>query len=158
MSDRMAGKPNMRNLSRASRRWLVVAMYLCLIVLTAVLAFGQDFWLAVLAFGFLICFGFLHNRLVRPIAKEVGSKASDLDERQIMVRDRAHYRAYQILAALFMTSAFYMAVNAIFLGERLPVPTTSQHFVALVVSLSILIASLPSSVVAWEEPGSLSEE
>lgn len=158
MNDRTVARSSMWNLSRASRRWMVAVMYLCLTAFAAVIALGENLWWALLAIGLLVSFGVIHTRLIQPIVREAGSKTSELDERQLMVRDHAHYRAYQILGALFITSVLYEAVAVMFVGVSLPAPTTGRHFVALIVLLSILIGSLPASVVAWVEPDPPTEE
>lgn len=153
MNDRMMEEGRARHLGLTRRRMLVVAFYLCMTVFAGALGFGGDRWWVLPALGLLILAFAIHFRLIRPIALEVmKGDISKLDERQISVRDRAHYHAYQILVVAFMSVLFYAWLATGFGAPYLPMPGMSQHFAGLLFLSVQLVASLPASVVAWIEP------
>lgn len=90
---------------------------------------------------------------LRPIMSEVANKkASDLDERQLSVRDRAHYRSYQILGTILVTFTVLPLAAELYAGIDIPWSVTHWHFQGLFFLFMNLVLSLPASVVAWTEP------
>lgn len=83
---------------------------------------------------------------------EVIKKAPDLDERQLSVRNAAHYHAYQILRIVLVTITVAPLAADLYAGVSLPLSLTSWHFQGLFFFYANLTISLPASVVAWTEP------
>ncbi len=91
-------------------------------------------------------------RFLRPIMSEVIKKDRDLDERELSLRNAAHYRAYQILRSALTTVMAAPMVAFVYFGVDLPLRLTQWHFMALFFLFANLSVSLPASVVAWTEP------
>ena len=131
-------------------------MMMQLSMVAYVLAFafaGVDSWTVVLL---VLCLQSLYMvifvRFLRPVMKEVIKKAPDLDERELSVRNQAHYSAYQVLTVILtVVITAPMAANLYF-GVDLPSRITPEHFMALFLFFGDLSISLPASVVAWTEP------
>lgn len=144
----------LHTMSRARRRWLVLTMQLGMTAYALAFAFtGLNAWWL---FPLILCLQALYMviffRMLRPIMKEVVRKAADLDERQIALRNRAHYDAYQILATVVCVVTVFPLAAAPYAGVSLPISMTQWHFHGLFFFFANLIVSLPASVVAWTEP------
>ena len=152
----------LQTVSRGCRRRLVVAMYLCLAAVTLLFGFApSDSWF-VLALGLLVVAFTLYAKLLIPIMKEVtGKKDPELDERQLLVRDRANGRAYGVLGAIFLSVVLYAMLAAspgLLGGVDLPTPRTAFDFALLILLFAHLVVSLPAAMVAWTEPDPPLEE
>lgn len=158
MNYRAAGGPNAEDLSQVRRRLLVTLMYLGLVAYGGAVVLGGERWWVLLSFGPLFVAIAIHFRFILPIAKEVNKKIPNLDERQLALRDRAHYRAYQILGVLFVLTIVYAMLATVLDGVGLPTPETSAQFSGLIFLLTLLVASLPASMIAWFEPDPVPDE
>ena len=91
----------LHTMSRRGRCALVLAMQFGMVAFAVTFAFAPAtglWWLGALALCLEALYLSLFFLFLRPIMTEVANKkASNLDERQLSVRDRAHFRAYQIL-------------------------------------------------------------
>lgn len=92
----------LHTMSRAHRRLLVLTMQLGMAAYALALAFAgtNAWWILALVLCLQILYTIIFFRVLRPIMKEVVRKAEDLDERQIALRNRAHYDAYQVLGTV----------------------------------------------------------
>lgn len=153
MNDWVAQGPSRGNLSRARRRLLVAAMYLGLVAYAGAVAFGQDRWWVLLFFVPLVISIAIHFRFILPIAKEVNREVPrKLDERQLMVRDRAYYYAYRILGTILVLTIVSVTAATAFDAASLPLPRTSTQFSGLLAASALLVATLPATVIVWTEP------
>lgn len=91
-------------------------------------------------------------RFLRPVMAEVIKKDRDLDEREISLRNVAHYHAYQILVLAVTTVIAAPMGASLYFGVDLPLQLTLWHLSALFFLFANLGISLPASVVAWTEP------
>ncbi len=91
-------------------------------------------------------------RFLRPIMSEVIKKDRYLDERELSLRNAAHYRAYQILITALTTITAAPIAASVYFGVDLPLRITQWHFTALFFLFMNLSISLPATVVAWTEP------
>jgi len=137
-------------MSRGRRRALVLVMQLSMVAYALALAFaGVDSWSVVLL---VICLQSLYmvifSRFLRPVMKEVIKKIPDLDERELSVRNQAHYSAYQVLKVVLTTVTAAPLAASLFFGVDLPLRITHWHFIALYLLFMNLSFSLPASVVA----------
>lgn len=162
MSDRTADRQGTRIPSRTRRRLQVATMYLCLAGYVGSSAFGGESWWILLFLVPLVVAVVIYSRLIVPINNEVaGRKTSELDERQLAVRDRAHHHAYHILGGLLLLALVYASWSSALGvpgGERLPMPRISEDLSTLLVPAIFLVASLPASVAAWIGPDPLPDE
>ena len=83
-----------------------------------------------------------------------------LDERQRAMRNRAYFYAYLILGYTVCTLLTVGLVAFVFVSENDTVTLTATwgQAIGLVMSLTLLIALLPSMVVAWSDAGEQSIE
>lgn len=160
MSDRPAESPSsFEELGRTRRRLLVTAMYLCLAAYAGLVSLGEARWWAMLSFGPLLVAVVIHFRYVLPVAREANKKSpSRLDERQLAIRDRAYYHAYRILGAFFVLLIIYAMLVTLSDSMRLLVPTTGAQFSGVIFASTLLVASLPASIMAWIAPDPLFSE
>ncbi len=87
-------------------------------------------------------------------ARIAQSHDKDLDERQRMVRDRAHRYAYRIIAPLFFGVACYLVFLPIFsaqFGLDLPLPTNIPQGIAFLWAVMLIVLTLPMSIMTWME-------
>ena len=148
-------------MSQRHRRWLISIMQLGMSGYALALAFGEinSLWIIFLIFSLQALYTVVHFRVVRPVAKEIGNrKIEELDERQVVVRDRAHHHAYQILAMVIITVTTAPMFAALYLGVHLPLQLTYWHFAGLFFFFTNLSISLPESVISWNEPDPDSDE
>jgi len=73
---------------------------------------------------------------------------SQLDERELSLRNRAYLSAYQGVATLFLLAVIYLAFAVDF---GLWLPTTYEQASTLVWGVLLFTLSLPSAVLAWTE-------
>lgn len=144
----------LHTMSRGRRRVLVLVMQLSMVAYALALAFaGVDSWSVVLL---VICLQSLYmvifSRFLRPVMKEVIKKTPDLDERELSVRNQAHYSAYQVLKVVLTIVTAAPLAASLYFGVDLPLRITHWHFAALYLLFMNLSISLPASVVAWTEP------
>jgi uncharacterized membrane protein len=149
-----AKRSALHTMSRGRRRALVLVMQLSMVAYALALAFaGVDSWSVVLL---VICLQSLYmvifSRFLRPVMKEVIKKTPDLDERELSVRNQAHYSAYQVLKVVLTIVTAAPLAASLYFGVDLPLRITHWHFMALYLLFMNLGISLPASVVAWTEP------
>jgi hypothetical protein len=154
--ERRADEPGVR-LSRGRRRAIVVGLYLLLLATVSALAGGPGGMPSVLGatpVSYLIwlftaqftCFMLL-NYSVRGLL--LGN--AYIDERERELRDRATAVAYRVLTgAVAVLSTYAVAAYPFKLG--LPMPSTAQQLLLLLIPLGWLATSLPQSVLAWTLP------
>ena len=154
MSDQVAEGTVLGRTSRTRRRRLVTRMYLCLVVFLGAFAIPGEPWWILLALIPMFYALALYAKLIRPIAQELTDKKDpELDERELMIRNRAYYHAYRMLSIVFgLSLAYALFVTVFFRDAGLPVPKTWVNFAHLTLLLAYLVVSLPASVVAWTEP------
>ena len=154
--ERRSDEPGAR-LSRGRRRLIVAGLYLLLLATVSALAGGPGAMPSILgatSVSYLIwlftaqftCFMLL-NYSVRGLL--LGN--AYIDERERELRDRATAVAYRILTGALALVSLYVIVALIFkLG--LPIPSTAQQLLWLLIPLGWLATSLPQSVLAWTLP------
>ncbi len=154
MSAPSAKRSILHTVSRSRRRVLVAAMYVLLCVFSLGLALNTDsWWTLIVTILVEILYLIVFSRVITPINKEIASrKESDLDERQLAVRDRAHYHAYQLLGSFLVLIVVLPMAAATFGGASFPMSFTHSHFLGAALFSIHLTVSLPASVVAWMEP------
>ena len=146
-------------MGRDRRRLLVISMYLSLAATTGIFKFaGGSWWIILAAVSFVFAFA-LYGKVIRPIAHDLTEKEDpELDERELMVRNRAYYQAYRALGIIFALALASAAFFTVFFGaDELPVPGTLSDFALLMMLLGYLLISLPASIVAWTEPDAETE-
>lgn len=72
-----------------------------------------------------------------------------LDERQLALRNAAYLGAYRVVAALCVLGALYLAAAA---DAGLPLPESLAARIAAAWGVCILCLTLPSAILAWNEP------
>ena len=157
--ERRADEPGVR-LSRGQRRLIVVGLYLLLLATVSALAGGPEgigsmpsilgagpvSYLIWLATAQITCF-LLLTYSVRGLL--LGN--AYIDERERELRDRATARAYRILNGALALVGFYVIVAFVF-KVGVPIPSTAQQLLLLLIPLGWLATSLPQSVLAWTLP------
>lgn len=145
---------------RSRRRALVVTLYLAYAALVACFAFagrsgvGLVFTAGLLPAGVALMGAFWAiSQLALPYATEgTGAALRKVDERQIQVRDRAFYRAYQVISVLFGLWIVYETIARTSRLEWLWVPRTFDEYQAIVWGYLLVSMTLPSAIIAWTEP------
>lgn len=143
-----------QRLSRRRRRLLVAGVYVGLISYAGtLLALENPSWLW-LGLGGLLTTMAIHFWLLRPFTQRIAdTKESDLDERQMTVRNRAYYSAYQVLAAVVMSALLYWQIDLQHFEGALPSPDITANNATSVFTAALwLIITLPTSIIAWNEP------
>lgn len=143
-----------QRLSRRRRRLLVAGVYVGLISYAGtLLALENPSWLW-LGLGGLLTTMAIHFWLLRPFTQRIAdTKESDLDERQRTVRNRAYYSAYQVLGSVVITALLYWHLDVQQFEGALPSPdVTGENATSLFVGILWLIITLPTSIIAWNEP------
>lgn len=154
MNDQVAEGTILEKTSQGRRRHLVVRMYLCLAVTVGMFVVASEHWWILLALMPMVYAFALYTKLIQPIAKDLTEKTDrELDERELMIRNRAYYHAYRMLSVVFgLSIAYALFVKVFFSDVNLPVPETLGAFAVLILLLAHLVVSFPASVVAWTEP------
>jgi MFS family permease len=149
-----ARRSALHTMSRGRRRALVLVMQLGMVAYALTFAFsGTDsWWDVVLALCLQVLYMVIFSRVLQPIMSEVIKKDRDLDERELSLRNAAHYHAYQILSSALTTITAVPLGASLYFGLDLPLQLTHWHFMALFFLFMNLSLSLPASVVAWTEP------
>ncbi len=114
----------LHTMSRGRRRALVLVMQLSMVAYALTFAFsGTDpWWDVVLVLCLELLYMVIFFRFLRPIMSEVIKKDRDLDERELSLRNAAHYRAFQILSSAITTVTAAPATHAVaFHGAVLPI-------------------------------------
>lgn len=136
--------------TRRSRRVMVVGLSIvtALVPVTSALPAKASSYLAILG-GLVLLAGFL---LLRTSVRHIADSPDELlDERQIALRDRSYLHSYRIISGVFslLLVAIFIRVdlskNALELSDWWG---TGTWF-----SLIMLMAGLPSLVVAWLDKG-----
>jgi small-conductance mechanosensitive channel len=86
--------------------------------------------------------------------RQAQEQDSKLDERELAQRNRAAYRAFSALAVLVVLGLFYMEIaNDLAASGKANfwIPTTSDHWNALMWGFLILGFTLPAAFLAWED-------
>jgi hypothetical protein len=140
-------------LRRSQRRLLVAASYLGLIGYTTVSLTSKDSWWTLVGLLGILATVAIYTWLLAPSTQKIaGKKEEDLDERQMIVRNRAHHTAYQILGSVVAAALLYPQINHLYLDGQLWAPSiTVQNLPSVMVSAIWLIVTLPTSVIAWME-------
>ena len=139
--------------SRGRRRRWMLAMYLCAAAVVLWLAFGGDHWSLWLAIAPMLVAVTIYFKLVVPIREALTEKEDrELDERQLVVRNRAYFYAFRILGVVVFGAVLYGALTAGQTWPALPTPQTTSDFGTVGLLAAFLLGSLPASVAAWTEP------
>ena len=145
---------------RSRRRGLVVVLYASYASLIACFALadksgiGLVFAAGLLPSGVALMSAFWAvSQLALPYSTEgSGRKPELVDERQLQVRDRAFYRAYQILSSLFGLWVVYEGIARTNERQWFWVPQTFDEYQAIVWGYLLVSWTLPSALIAWTEP------
>jgi hypothetical protein len=144
---------------RTSRRRLVAAVYggYAALVVAGVLL-GRLGWawqsLFPVLFGVAGFAGFFVLRRAVQLAADLPDAA--LDERQRAVRDRAYVAAYRYVGALFFLAAVYGGLA--WDSGLLWLPGDWVAIQAIVWGVFLLVTTLPSAALAWDEPEPVGED
>lgn len=133
--------------TRSERRRLAIAAVIGHLVMIAGAALLRQptLWFAVglMIPGLCLCVG-----TVAVLRKAVGrpaSAAADLDERELLLRNRAHYTAFQGICLLMLVDLAYGLYAA---GQ----PDSGSLLSAMTAALLVLGTSLPALSLAWTLP------
>lgn len=136
--------------TRRSRRTMVIGIS----SLTALVSLSPWFsekasnYIATLG-GLMLLIGYL---LIRTSVRHIADSPDELlDERQIALRDRSYLHSYRILSSLFVVLIIALFIR-IDLSE-IPFVISDILSAGTWFSLILLMAGLPSMVVAWCEKG-----
>jgi hypothetical protein len=146
--------------STRRRRAVVIGLYASYLALIACFAgagrsgFGLVLLVALLPTAAVLVWSFMAlSQIALPYASEsVGVKLPELDERQLQVRDRAFYRAYQVLSSVAGLWIVYETIARTSTRPWFWVPVSFDEYQALVWGYLLLAMTLPSAVIAWTEP------
>ena len=136
--------------TRQSRRWMIGALTVLtiLVALSSALPTKASSYVGTLG-GLLLLVGYL---LIRTSVRHIADSPDELlDERQIALRDRSYLHSYRIIS-----SVFALALVALFI--RIDLSETAFEIsdwwgTGTWFSLIMLMAGLPSMVVAWLDKG-----
>lgn len=105
MSTPTAKRSALHTMSRGRRRALVLVMQLGMAAWALTLAVLEANSWSVVILGFCLQSSYMviFFRFLRPIMSEIIKKDRDLDERELSLRNAAHYRAFQILTTALTT-------------------------------------------------------
>ncbi len=146
--------------TRTRRRAVVVSLYASYAALVSCFAgadrsgLGLLALLALLPIGAWLIWSYLAlSQIALPYAAEgVGVKLPPLDERQLQVRDRAFYRAYQLLSSVAGLWIVYETIARTSERQWFWLPVGFDQYQAVVWGYLLLAMTLPSAVIAWTEP------
>ncbi len=145
---------------RSRRRGLVIVLYASYAVLVTCFALAEKsgiglvFTAGLLPSGLALMSAFWAiSQLALPYATEgMGRNEQLVDERQLQVRDRAFYRAYQILSSVFGLWVVYEGIARTNERQWFWVPQTFDEYQAIVWGYLLVSMTLPSALIAWTEP------
>ncbi|WP_410648301.1 hypothetical protein [Amycolatopsis sp. cmx-4-54] len=133
--------------TRSDRRSLAVAAVIGHLVVIAGAALLREptFWFAVglMGPGLGVCVS--TTAVLRKAVGRPGSAAKDLDERELLLRDRAHYAAFQGICVLMLVDLAYGLYAA---GQ----PDSGSLLSAMTAALFVFGTSLPALWLAWRLP------
>lgn len=160
MSIPTAKRSALHTMSRGRRRALVLAMQVSMVAYVLAFAFSgvNSWWLLLLILCLQSLYMVIFFRLLRPVMAEIIKKEPDLDERELSLRNQAHYYAYQVLVVVLTTVITASMAASLYFGVDLPLRITHWHFSALFFFFANLSTSLPASVVAWTQPDPAPED
>ena len=155
--------------SRKRRREAVLALYLLLVLWNAwpfmfyLVGTNEEgeipplpFLLILgISFGALVAFWAIYSTLKASIQQIADLKDSGIDERQRTVRDHAYRSAYQIVATALACVLLYGYIASDY-GWWLP--PAERAFQTLWLAAFMLTFTLPTAIIAWNEPDPAEEE
>lgn len=90
---------------------------------------------------------------LRDVTGDVANqRGNDLDEREHAIRDRAYYRAYKILSSIALCVLFYYVIALDSNVLPLRVPQAEGSRMAVFLCAFLLVTTLPTAILAWDEP------
>ncbi|KFZ76723.1 hypothetical protein ED92_40880 [Amycolatopsis sp. MJM2582] len=133
--------------TRADRRRLAVAAVIGHLVVIAGAALLREptLWFAVGLMGPGLCLCVGTATVLRKAVGRPGSAAKDLDERELLLRNRAHYAAFQGICVLMLVDLGYGLYAA---GQ----PDSGSLLAAMTAALFVFGTSLPALWLAWRLP------
>ena len=136
--------------TRKARRRLVVLWVILFVgeMLTALLENSVGVFVSAAITVFLLWGYFAIRTSVRHVADTPDEL---LDERQIAVRDRSYLNAYRIISSIFVVASLGISL-ALDMGAHLKNSINWTDSTPLV-SICLLVAVLPSLVLAWTDRG-----
>lgn len=136
--------------TRQSRRWMIGALtaLTILVALSSALPAKASSYVGTLG-GLLLLTGYL---LIRTSVRHIADSPDELlDERQIALRDRSYLHSYRIISSVFalLLIALFIRID---LSENV-FEISDWWGTGTWFSLIMLMAGLPSMVVAWLDKG-----
>lgn len=136
--------------TRQSRRWMIGALTVLtiLVALSSALPTKASSYVGTLG-GLLLLTGYL---LIRTSVRHIADSPDELlDERQIALRDRSYLHSYRIISSVFalLLIALFIRID---LSENV-FEISDWWGTGTWFSLIMLMAGLPSMVVAWLDKG-----
>ena len=136
--------------TRQSRRWMIGALTVLtiLVALSSALPTKASSYVGTLG-GLLLLIGYL---LIRTSVRHIADSPDELlDERQIALRDRSYLHSYRIISSVFAIALVALFIQ-IDLSEN-AFEISDWWGTCTWFSLIMLMAGLPSMVVAWLDKG-----
>ncbi len=133
--------------TRSDRRRLAIAAVIGHLVLIAGAALLRQptLWFAVGMMGPGLCLCVGSAAVLRKAVGRPASTASDLDERELLLRNRAHYSAFQGICALMLVDLAY----GLYAAEQ---PDSGSLLAAMTAALLVFGTSMPALSLAWTLP------
>ncbi|MFJ8915375.1 hypothetical protein [Amycolatopsis sp. NPDC102389] len=133
--------------TRSDRRRLAVSAVIGHLVVIAGAALLREptLWFAVglMVPGLCLCVG--TAAVLRKAVGRPGSAAKDLDERELLLRNRAHYAAFQGICVLMLVDLVY----GLYAAGR---PDSGSLLSSMTAALFVFGTSLPALWLAWRLP------
>ncbi len=82
------------------------------------------------------------------IQRRSGGEAEERDERDLLVRDRAHYQAYTVLRV----SSLVLALGFLLQIGHFNLPGLSSYLLLTGFPFFVLLMTLPQAIILWSEP------
>lgn len=146
---------------RRRRRLAVVVLYAAYPAAVASFALGSQhpawFALSLLCMGTAGAAFWVLNQFALPYAEQAKTRSTPgvvPDERQLQVRDRSFFRAYQILAGTGSLWLLYQSLG-VDLQRKIPglwLPKTYDQHSLIFWTFLILSITVPNALIAWTEP------
>lgn len=149
-----------QGLGRGQRRFLVSMTYVCLVVYVGTFLTTESspwFWFGLPAFVAAVAIYFW---LLAPFTQRIADeKDTKLDERQMVVRNHAHRTAYRILGSLLIVALTYLHLSVGVLDNRPWTLQISEDDITPIFTGALwLIITLPTAIIAWNEPDPIPDE
>lgn len=97
----------------------------------------------------LVVFGML---AFSNLQRQTQEPEEELDERELMQRNRASHRAYSLICCLVLLGVLYLMLRDNLAGGlSLWAPTTPEHWNGIFWGLLLLSLTLPAAFLAWEK-------